>query len=39
MSTDYDLFMTKKEQDGTGFFEYTDYLANFKFNRFVSLYN
>ena len=36
MSTEYDLFMTKEEQDGTGF-KYTDYLANFKFNRFVSL--
>ena len=33
MSTEYDLFMTK---DGTGF-KYTGYLANFKFNRFVSL--
>ena len=37
MSTDYDLFMTKEEQDGT--YTYTDYLANFKFNRFVSFYN
>ena len=36
MSMEYDLFMKKEKQDGT-VLKYTGYLANFKFNRFVSL--